>query len=90
MGLQQSGNGSSKFDIHQQDMGGWVRVFTDSSPSLPNDLPVYLSHVLTEWFRQHPQLRMRAVIPISVDGRTMELHGWYDLGIFPAPAAETT
>jgi len=51
---KQGGNGSSKFPVHQQDMGGWVRVFTVKTAHLPDDFPVYLSLSLTEWFRQRP------------------------------------
>jgi hypothetical protein len=36
------GNGSTKFEIHDDDMGGWVRVFS-SRTDLPADFPVYLS-----------------------------------------------
>ncbi len=78
------GNGSSRFNIHQDDMGGWVRVFTDRGPSLPEDLPVYLSQALSEWFRQHANLRMRCVIPVVRDGCTVELHAWYEAHLFPA------
>jgi hypothetical protein len=79
--------------VHQQDMGGWVRVFTDMTANLPADLPVYLSHSLTGWLRQRPQLRLRTVAPITRDGETMELHAWYDLHVIPeiagpAPASQ--
>src|SRR5262245_61736279 len=62
------GNGSGKINIHQADMGGWVRVFTDDTTVVPADFPVYLSHALTEWFRQRPQLRMRSVVVVVRDG----------------------
>ena len=77
------GNGSGKFNVHQEDMGGWVRVFTDPLASVPDDLAVYLSLALTEWFRQRPQLRMRTVVPVVRDGATVEMHAWYDLHVFP-------
>jgi hypothetical protein len=50
---------------------------------LPEDLAVYLSQALTEWFRQRPHLRMRCVLPITRDGKTVELHAWYDAHLFP-------
>jgi hypothetical protein len=77
------GNGSGKFNVHTEDMGGWLRVFTDPLASVPADLPFYLSHTLTEWFRQHPQARLRTVTAISRDGDTVELHAWYELHILP-------
>lgn len=76
------GNGSGKVVIDQTDMGGWVRVFpTAGADSV--DLPVYLSNTLAEWSRRHPHLRVRFVVPISKEGRTVELHAWYDVHVLP-------
>jgi hypothetical protein len=83
MAQHPTGNGSGKFTVVTHDMGGWVRVFTDPLAFVPVDLPVYLSHSLTNWFRQHPQLSLRAVLPVTRDGNTVELHAWYDLHVFP-------
>jgi hypothetical protein len=81
------GNGSTRVDVHTQDMGGWVRVFTDPG-RLSDELPLYLSHALTEWFRQRPQLRVRFAVPVSKDGETVELHAWYDMVLFPDVSAK--
>jgi hypothetical protein len=78
-----SGNGSGKFEIEQHDMGGWVRVYA-SSDDVPDELPVYLSQAVSDWFRQRPHLRMRCAVPIQRDGDTVELHAWYDGHVFPA------
>ncbi len=83
MSQHDPGNGSGKFNVHTQDMGGWVRVFTDPLAFVPADLPVFLSHALTAWFRQRPQLHLRAVLPVVRDGNTAEVHAWYDLHVFP-------
>ncbi len=77
------GNGSSKFPVHHEDMGGWVRIYTDKAGPLPADFAVYLSASLADWFRQRPQLRMREVVPIQRDGNTVELHCWFDVVILP-------
>jgi hypothetical protein len=79
----QPGNGSSKVIVHQTDMGGWVRIYTDRPSEGADDLPVFLSHALTGWFRERPQLRMRCAVPIQRNGQTVELHAWFDLGVFP-------
>jgi hypothetical protein len=50
---------------------------------MPEELPVWLSHALTEWFRQRPQLHLRAVVPVVRDGDTVEMHAWYALHVFP-------
>jgi hypothetical protein len=76
------GNGSGKFEIGQQDMGGWVRI-VPGRQNLPDDLAVYLSRALSDWFRQRPHLRMRCVVPVQRDGDTVELHAWYEAHLFP-------
>jgi hypothetical protein len=78
------GNGSSKFEIGQHDMGGWVRIRLGRGGAIPDDLPVFLSSALTDWFRQRPNLRLRCVVPIQKGGDTVELHAWYDAHLFPA------
>jgi hypothetical protein len=83
MSQRTPGNGSGKFNVMQQDMGGWVRVYTDPQANVPADLPVFLAHALTEWFRQRPQLRIRTVVPVARGGDTVELHAWYEMGVFP-------
>jgi hypothetical protein len=85
------GNGSGKINIGQADMGGWVRI-SAGKHDLPQDIGVYLSQALADWFRQRPHLRMRCVVPITRDGTTMELHAWYEAHLFPmiqGPHAET-
>jgi hypothetical protein len=78
------GNGSGRFSVVQSDMGGWVRVYADPAAEPPDDLPVYLSHTLAEWFRQRPHLRLRCVVPVCKDGNTVELHAWFDVHVLPA------
>ena len=82
MATHTSGNGSGKFNVHQLDMGGWVRVFTDPMATVPDDVAVFLSHAMTDWFRQRPHLRMRTVVPVARDGNTVELHAWYEQHLF--------
>ena len=71
-----------RFEIIQEDMGGWVRVFLGRGEPT-GEVAKFLSHSLTEWFRVHPHLRMRLAIPISRNGDTAELHAWYDQVVFP-------
>jgi hypothetical protein len=77
------GNGLGKFGVHHVDMGGWVRVFSDPTATVPADFPVYLSQTLSNWFRERPHLRLRCVAPIQRSGDTVELHAWYDAHLFP-------
>jgi hypothetical protein len=81
-----SGNGETKFSIGQADMGGWVRVFLESGHP-PDDLPIFLSQSLTEWFRMRSHLHLKCIIPICRDGNTVELNAWYEAHLFP-PTAE--
>jgi hypothetical protein len=77
------GNGSGKFEISQADMGGWVRVYSSKPGEVRDDLAMYLSQTLTEWFRQRPHLRMRSIVPITRNGDTVELHAWFEAHVFP-------
>jgi hypothetical protein len=81
---RQPGNGSSKFEVHHDDMGGWLRVHASGS-SLPDTLPFILSQCVAEWFRQRPNLRLRFIVPIQKNGDTVELHAWFDAHVFPPP-----
>ena len=64
-------------------MGGWVRVIAGQTASQVDELGYYLAHRLSMWFREHPHLRLLSVVPITKDGNTVELHGWYDQHRFP-------
>lgn len=83
MAKQQSGNGSGKFDVGVHDMGGWVRVISDESPAVPEELAFFLSHRLSEWLRANAHLRLLCVAPVNRDGTTVELHAWYEQHLFP-------
>src|SRR5262249_16125826 len=87
MATHPSGNGSGKFNVHQLDMGGWIRVFIDPMATVPEDLAVFLSHALTEWFRQRPHLRMRTVVPITRDGTPVETAFLVYRGGLPRPSS---
>lgn len=74
---------SQHVQVHQVDMGGWLRVFTDAQARDTVELPIYLSFGVTQWFRARPQFRLRCVVPIAKRGDTVELHAWYDQHLFP-------
>ena len=59
------GNGSGKFGVGVHDMGGWVRVKADGSPTGADELAVYLSHRLSEWLRENAHVRLLCVVPVS-------------------------
>jgi hypothetical protein len=78
------GNGSGKFETTHVNMGGWVRVFPSKAEDAGReDLAVYLSQALAEWFRKRPELRMKCVVPISREGTTVEMHAWYEVHLLP-------
>ena len=82
MQIPQSGNGSGAFDVGAHDMGGWVRVLASETGMMERDLPVYLAHRLAELFREHPHLILTSTVPITKDGRTVELYGFYQQHVF--------
>jgi hypothetical protein len=79
-----SGNGANAITLVSRDEGGWVRIFPERYHDLPEQLPLFLSSALADWFRQRPQLRLRTVAPMSKDGTTVELHAWFDIHVVPA------
>jgi hypothetical protein len=83
MKIPQPGNGSGKFDVAAQDMGGWVRVTASQSGAHVEELAFYLAHRLSGWLRENAHLRLVCVVPISKDGKTVELHAWYEQHLFP-------
>lgn len=75
-------NQQPRFNITAEDMGGWLRVYLGRGEPA-GELAKFLSHTLTNWFRQRPHLWLRFAIPVSRDGDTVELHAWYDQLLFP-------
>jgi hypothetical protein len=71
-----------RFEIVQEDMGGWVRVFLGCGEPT-GEVAKFLSHGLTDWMRKRPHLRVRFAVPITRDGDTVEMHAWYDQVLFP-------
>ncbi|HEY7309366.1 MAG TPA: hypothetical protein VH643_08425 [Gemmataceae bacterium] len=71
-----------RFQIHNMDLGGWIRFFTNSDSLGHPDLPFYLSYALMQWFRANPQYRLRFVVPISKEGTTVELYAFYEQHLF--------
>ena len=83
------GNGSGKWNVHVEDKGGWLRVFSDTPAAAGDQLALALSDSLALWCRLRPQCRLRSIVPITRDGRTVELHAWFDVHVFPPPSPQT-
>ena len=79
----QHGNGSGKFEVGAHDMGGWVRVKAGQTGANVENLGYYLAYKHSLWLRENPHLRLICVVPITKDGNTVELHGWYEQHLFP-------
>jgi hypothetical protein len=82
------GNGSRKRGyVNKIEAGvGWV-VFT-ASPSEPppkDEIPIALNQALEQWLREDPTVRVRATLPIVLQGQMVLIHIWYDC--VPAPLA---
>lgn len=78
-----------RFEILQEDMGGWLRVFLGRGEPT-GEVAQFLSHSLSNWMRDRPHLRVRFVVPINRDGDTVELHAWYDQVLFSDVSPMTT
>ena len=65
---------------------GWVVVEAgDPTPEF-GDMPELLHRSLVPWLQEHPQITVRAVLPITNAGLTVAIHIWFD-GEWPAPSA---
>ncbi len=64
------------FEINVEEMGGWIRVCLGRGEPT-GEAAQFLSSALTHWFMERPHLQMTAIVPISSNGDTLELHAWY-------------
>jgi hypothetical protein len=69
--------------IHNMDLGGWLRFFSNPETKDLPDLPFYLSYAVSQFFRTRPHYRPYAIVPIHKDGKTVEMHVWYAQVGFP-------
>jgi len=66
-----------RFAINIDDTGRWARVYlSEGEPT--GEVAQYLSRTLEKWMKDHPELRVRQIVPICSNGDTSELHVWYD------------
>lgn len=72
-----------QIQVHNVDLGGWLRFFTNPDFLDHPDLPFYLSYAVVQWFRARPHLRLHFLVPVSKGGNTVELHAWYEQHLFP-------
>jgi hypothetical protein len=75
-----AGNGDGGMEIGVTELAvGWVSFQVGLTPSV--DLKrgaALLNESLIRWLMAQPSLRVRAALPIVVDGNTAALHLWYD------------
>lgn len=77
-----------EFEINVEDHRGFVRVYMGRGEPT-GELAQFLSPTLAQWMQNNPDRRLLAVVPISRDGDTVELHAWFEPRD-PAPATETS
>ena len=72
-------NGNTKITINATRLGpGWL-FFTPGEHALSErEIPHWLGRCLSDWLRDHPDARPRAVLPLVSDGNTVGIHLWYD------------
>ena len=57
---------------------GWIVVEAgDPTPEI-GDMPQLLHRSLVQWLQEHPQITVRAVLPITNAGLTVAIHVWFD------------
>jgi hypothetical protein len=69
--------------IHNVDLGGCLRFFSNPETKELPDLALYLSYAVSQFFRSKPHYRPYSIVPINHDGKTVEMHVWYSQVGFP-------
>lgn len=76
--MRHHGNGHGKGVIRYVETPGHVHILPDSLVNLPADIAVIVHNAMMDWLQRHPDVRVRAVLPITQDGQTVMIHLWYD------------
>jgi hypothetical protein len=75
-----AGNGDSVVEVLTiEKKPGYVIICPKNLDYLPDQLPLFLSQTLEKWVLEHPQFRVRCVVPFTQQAMTVALHVWYDL-----------
>ena len=79
MGKRADGNGHSKFNIVTHERGTDCVIFApETIIDLPKQVAIYLCRTVDTWVQDHPYFRVRCVLPIVDDGKTITIMLWYD------------
>jgi hypothetical protein len=57
---------------------GWAHFYPGKRPPPIEVTPRFLSNVLKQWMKDHPDRKIYNTLGIVRDGMTVELHVWYD------------
>lgn len=55
---------------------GWVCFQAGAPAPAPNVLPELLNHAITTWLQRNVEFRVKAVLPVIVEGNTVAVHVW--------------
>lgn len=57
---------------------GWVCFQGGETPPAPDQLPLILNDAVSNWLKNHPEFKVRAMLPIVVQGNTQAINIWFD------------
>jgi hypothetical protein len=73
-------SGSGNVVVKVDDLGaGWVCIHLAEGVPEPGHLPRVLQDALQRWCQARPHCRIRAALPIQVQGSTCAIHLWWDI-----------
>lgn len=57
---------------------GWVCFQGGDTPPAPEQLPLILNDAIANWLMNHPEFKVRTVLPIVSNGNTIAVNVWFD------------
>jgi hypothetical protein len=68
-----------EFTIDRIDMGtGWVCFQGGDNPPPPTELALILNDACSVWLDRNPEFKVRAILPLVVEGNTVVINVWFD------------
>jgi hypothetical protein len=78
MASRHQGSGSSKTELEYVERSGYILIVPQDQAHLPADIALVMNMALNDWLKKNPNIRVRAVLPITRDGQTTAIHLRYD------------
>ncbi len=73
------GNGHDRGRVDRIPLGAGHVVYTPGNPPpQETEVPLALEQVLLNDLKEHPEVRILAILPLIQNGNTIRIHLWYE------------